>query len=58
MIGTGSTVQDYEPRTLAQTLKVDLGVCCLYVSVANQDLTPEAPICRTTQFQNPLGIPA
>jgi hypothetical protein len=44
MIGTGSTVQDYERRTLAQTLKVDLGVCCLYVSVANQDLTPEAPI--------------
>jgi hypothetical protein len=44
MIGSGSSVQDYERWALAQTLKVDLGVCCLYVSVANQDLTPEAPI--------------
>jgi hypothetical protein len=44
VIGSGSTVQDHERRSLAETLKVDLTVCCLYISIANPAFTPAALI--------------
>jgi hypothetical protein len=57
MIGAGSTVQDHERRTLPQTLEVDLGARCLYISVATRDATPDSHTWRTTQFKIPPASP-